>query len=111
MDALEESHLRAGIAAGGQVLGAFIVIRGEAEIVVYLRCSWLHGRGFKIIKSYRSHSGDRTFRRLDTAWNFTREFGLAGAVMVYPSGDPDLAAFAGVVPRDLIAVSASPTNA
>ena len=100
-DAFEESDLRSGLKDGGQVLGAFIVARGEEEFVVYLRCNWIRGRGFRIIRTWRDLSGDRKFRNLQSAWGFVRKFDFLGRVMVYPTGDPELRQFAGVSPRDL----------
>jgi hypothetical protein len=99
--AFEESDLRSGLKDGGHVLGAFIVARGEDEFVVYLRCNWIRGRGFRIIRSWRGSSGDRTFRNLQSAWGFVRKFNFLGRVTVYPVGDPELRGFTGVSPRDL----------
>jgi hypothetical protein len=100
-DAFEESDLRSGLRDGGQVLGAFIVARGEEEFVIYLRCNWIRGRGFRIIRTWRGSSGDRTFRNLQSAWGFVRKFDFLGRVTVYPVGDPELRGFTGVSPRDL----------
>jgi hypothetical protein len=98
--AFEESDLRSGLRDGGQVLGAFIVARGEEEFVVYLRCNWIRGRGFRIIRTWRGSSGDRKFRNLQSAWGFVRKFDFLGRVTVYPVGDPELRGFMGVSPRD-----------
>ena len=100
-DAFEESDLRSGLRDGGQVLGAFVVARGEAEFVIYLRCNWIRGRGFRIIRTWRGSSGDRKFRNLQSAWGFVRKFDFLGRVTVYPVGDPELRGFTGVSPRDL----------
>ena len=99
--AFEEADLRAGLKGGGQVLGAFIVARSDDEFVVYLRCNWLHGRGFRIVHTWRNNSGDRTFKHLQSAWSFIRKFDFPGRVTVYPVGDPELRQFAGVDPKDL----------
>ena len=99
--AFEESDLRSGLKDGGQVLGAFIVARGEEEFVVYLRCNWIRGRGFRIIRSWRGLSGDRTFKNLQSAWGFVRKFDFLGRVTVYPAGDAELRQFMGVSSRDL----------
>ena len=99
--AFEESDLRSGLRDGGQVLGAFIIARGEEEFVVYLRCNWIRGRGFRIIRTWRGSSGDRKFRNLQSAWGFVRKFDFLGRVTVYPVGDPELRGFTGVFPRDL----------
>jgi hypothetical protein len=99
--AFEEADLRAGLKDGGQVLGAFIVARGEEEFVIYLRCNWIRGRGFRIIRTWRGSSGDRTFRNLQSAWGFVRKFDFLGRVTVYPVGDLELRQFVGVSPKDL----------
>jgi hypothetical protein len=99
--AFEESDLRAGIKDGGQILGAFIVARSEEEFVIYMRPSWGRGRGFKIVRTWRGASGDRSFKNLQSAWLFVRKFSFSGQVMVYPLGDPDLRGFVGVDTRDL----------
>ena len=99
--AFEEADLRAGLSDGGQVLGAFIVARGEDEFVIYLRCNWIRGRGFRIIRTWRGSSGDRAFKNLHSAWGFVRKFNFTGRVTVYPAGDPDLQQFRGVSPQDL----------
>jgi hypothetical protein len=99
--AFEESDLRSGLRDGGQVLGAFIIARGEEEFVVYLRCNWIRGRGFRIIRTWRGSSGDRKFRNLQSAWGFVRKFDFLGRVTIYPVGDPELRGFTGVSPGDL----------
>ena len=101
-DALEEADLRTALKDGGQILGAFIVVRGHPEVfVVYLRCSWLRGRSFRIIKTWRGYSGDRTFKNLDASWRFVRRFDFLGRITVYPVGDPELRQFTGVSECDL----------
>ncbi len=100
-DVLEESDLRAGLKDGGQVLGAFIVARSDEEFVIYMRASWGRGRGFRIIRTWRGASGDRTFKNLQSAWYFVRKFDFFGRVTVYPVGDVELRQFVGVSPPDL----------
>jgi hypothetical protein len=100
-DVFEEADIRSGLKDGGQVLGAFIVARSEEEFVVYMRCNWIRGRGFRIIRSWRGLSGDRTFKHLQSAWGFIRKFDFLGRVTVYPAGDVELRQFVGVVPQDL----------
>ena len=97
----EEADLRAGLKDGGLVLGAFIVARGEGKFVIYLRCNWIRGRGFRIIRTWRGSSGDRAFKNLQSAWAFVRKFNFLGRVTVYPAGDPELRQFVGVSPKDL----------
>jgi len=97
----EEADLRSGLKDGGQVLGAFIVARSEEDFVIYLRCNWIRGRGFRIIRTWRGSSGDRTFKNLQSAWGFVRKFNFLGRVTVYPAGDPELRQFVGVSPKDL----------
>jgi hypothetical protein len=99
--AFEEADLRSGLKAGGLVLGAFIVARSEDDFVIYLRCNWIRGRGFRIIRSWRGSSGDRNFKNLQSAWSFVRKFHFLGRVTVYPAGDPELRQFVGVSPTDL----------
>ena len=100
-DAFEEADLRSGLKDGGQVLGAFIVARSEEDFVIYLRCNWIRGRGFRIIRTWRGSSGDRTFKNLQSAWGFVRKFNFLGRVTVYPAGDPELRQFVGVSAKDL----------
>ena len=97
----EEADLRAGLKDGGQVLGAFIVARSEDEFVIYLRCNWIRGRGFRIIRTWRGASGDRSFKNLQSAWCFIRKFDFLGRVTVYPVGDLELRQFVGVTAQDL----------
>ena len=100
-DVFEEADIRSGLKDGGQVLGAFIVARSEEEFVVYMRCNWIRGRGFRIIRSWRGLSGDRTFKHLQSAWGFIRKFDFLGRVTVYPAGDIELRQFVGVAQQDL----------
>jgi hypothetical protein len=100
-EVFEEADIRMGLKDGGEILGAFIVARSDEDLVVYLRGSWVHGRGFRIIRSYRGWTGDRSFKKLDSAWAFIKKFGYAGHVTIYPVGDPKLRQFMGVAPQDL----------
>jgi hypothetical protein len=90
-----------GLQDGGEILGAFIVARSDENLVVYVRGSWVHGRGFRIIRSYRGATGDRRFKKLDSAWSFIKKFGYDGHITIYPAGDPKLHQFMGVAPQDL----------
>jgi hypothetical protein len=101
-DVFEESDLRAGLNAGGHVLGAFIAARAEDEFVIYLRPSWGRGRGFRILRTWRGVSGDRSFKNLQTVWSFVRKFGFLGRVTVYPAGDVELRQFVGIFEQDLV---------
>lgn len=100
-DVFEEADLRSGLKDGGQVLGAFIVARSEEDFVIYVRSNWIRGRGFRIIRTWRGSSGDRTFKNLQSAWSFIRKFNFLGRVTIYPAGDPELRQFVGVAPQDL----------
>lgn len=102
-DVFEEADIRSALKDGGQVLGAFIVARSEDEFVVYMRGNWIRGRGFRIIRSWRGLSGDRTFKHLQSAWGFIRKFNFLGRVTVFPAGDAELRQFVGVAPQDLVA--------
>lgn len=102
-DVFEEADLHLALKDGGLVLGAFIVARGEEAFVIYMRCNWIRGRGFRIIRTWRGSSGDRTFKNLQSAWFFIRKFNFLGRVTVYPAGDPELRQFVGVAPQDLVA--------
>lgn len=100
-EVFEEADIRMGLSDGGEILGAFIVARSEGDLVVYVRGSWVHGRGFRIIRSYRGRTGDRLFKKLDSAWSFIKKFGYSGHITIYPAGDPKLWQFMGVAPQDL----------
>lgn len=103
-DVFEEADLRQALKDGGVILGAFIVARSEEEFVVYMRGNWIRGRGFRIIRTWRGVSGDRTFKNLESAWLFVRKFNFLGHVTIYPAGDPNLRQFVGITPRDLRAL-------
>jgi hypothetical protein len=100
-DVFEEADLRSGLKDGGHVLGAFIVARSEEDFVIYVRGNWIRGRGFRIVRTWRGSSGDRTFKNLQSAWSFIRKFNYLGRVTVYPAGDPELRQFVGVAAQDL----------
>ena len=100
-DAFEESDLRAAFKAGGKVLGAFIVARSENTFAVYVRGDWGRKRGFRILRTWRGASGDRTFKNLHSALRFVRQLGWAGRMTIYPISDPELAAFVGVQEQDM----------
>jgi hypothetical protein len=100
-EVFEEADIRMGLSDGGEILGAFIVARSGGDLVVYVRGSWVHGRGFRIIRSYRGRTGDRLFKKLDSAWSFIKKFGYSGHITIYPAGDPKLWQFMGVAPQDL----------
>ncbi len=109
-EAFEEADLRAGLRDGGLVLGAFIVARSPEEFVIYLRCNWIRGRGFRIVRTYRGASGDRSFKNLQSAWCFIRKFDFLGRVTVYPTGDLELRQFVGVAGYDLGEGGANPSD-
>jgi len=100
-EVFEAADLRKGLKEGGQLLGAFIVVRAPEEFVVYVRVNWIRGRGFRLIRTWRGTAGDRTFKLLDSAWRFVRSFDYFGRITVYPTGDPELQQFAGVAAEDL----------
>ena len=100
-NAFEKADLCSALNDGGQVLGAFIVARSEEAFVIYLRSNWIQGRGFRIIRTWRGLSGDRSYKSLQSAWFFVRKFNFLGRITVYPAGDPELRQFVGVSPCDL----------
>lgn len=109
-DAFEEADLHTALKDNGQVLGAFVIARGEREFVIYMRASWTRGRGFRIIRTWRGSTGDRTFKSLQSAWGFIRRFKFFGRVTIYPIGDIELQRFMGVMAQDLQASAAFPAS-
>ena len=100
-EAMEGADLRAGLDEGGAIVGALIVARAENCFVVYMRPSWVRGRGFRIVKTWRGSQGDRTFKSLDSAWRYVRRFKFSGRITVYPRHDPELRSVVGVCPTDI----------
>jgi hypothetical protein len=96
----EEADLQVSIRQGGSVVGALVVERRAREYVVYLRASWMRGRAYGVLRTWRGHGGDRVFKSLDVAFRFVRRFGFMGRITVYPAGDPELRQFAGVLAED-----------
>jgi hypothetical protein len=96
----EEADLQSSIRLGGTVAGALVVERRPGAYVVYLRASWIRGRAYGVLRTWRGHGGDRVFKSLDVVFRFVRRFGFTGRVTVYPAGDPELAQFSGVLPED-----------
>jgi hypothetical protein len=90
-----------GLKDGGEIVGAFIVVRSNKEHVVYMRGSWVLGRAFRLIHYYRGWAGHRSFKKLESAWAYIQKFGYTGHVTVYHAGDPRLRRFTGVAPQDL----------
>jgi hypothetical protein len=100
-NAFGEADLRLGLKHGGQVLSTFIVARSEEEFVIDMRCNWIRGRDFRIIRTWRGPSGNRIFRSPLSAWGFVRKFAIPGRVTVYSAGDPEFRQFVGMSPDDL----------
>ncbi len=97
---IQEADLRDGVRDGGRVQGALAIVRAmrkEPEIVVYLRVSW--ALGYHILRRWRG-KGDRIFRTADAALQTVWRHGYRGPVVVYRTGDPELARFRGVLPQD-----------
>ena len=90
---LKEAEVRAGIKVGGDVLGAFIVELAAGGFLVYLRCSWIHGRQFRVLRTWRDLRGDRVFDRIEGAYYFIRRLPYDGVITIYPEGDRHLARF------------------
>lgn len=109
-EALEEAVIRAHISDGGAIVGAFVVARSERELALYLRPSWVRGRGYIPLAKWRSGS-DRSLRSMDGVVRWLRRFGFAGRITIYPVGDPELRQFSGLRACDLKSEDVSPEEA
>lgn len=109
-EALEEAVIRAHLADGGAIVGAFVVARSEREFALYLRPSWVRGRGYIPLSAWRKRT-DRSLRSMDGVLRWLRRFGFVGRVTIYPVGDPDLRQFSGLRACDLKSEDVSPEEA
>ena len=97
----EEGDIASGLAAGGRILGIFVVERalsGGPGYIAYLRASWK--RGFHGLRTYRNRS-DRVYRDLDRLVRLIRdEFGYSGPITLLVAGAPELRRFRALLPED-----------
>jgi len=97
----QEADIKAGIRAGGSVVGIFIVARKDERgegFVAYIRTGW--ARGFRPLRKFR-HKSDRVFRSLDKLVRLIRdEFHYTGEIALYPAGDEGLRRFRALLPSD-----------
>jgi hypothetical protein len=100
-EVFEKADIRKALEGGGEILGAFVVARSDDDLVVYIQASWVHDRGSRIIRTYRGWAGDRSFKKLDSAWSFVKKYGYARDFTIYPAGNPKLQQLVGVATKDL----------
>jgi hypothetical protein len=97
----QEADLKAGIRAGGFIVGVFIVARKDGRrqgFVAYIRAGWT--RGFLPLRTFRDRS-DRVFRSLDKLVSLLRdEFRYAGEITLFAAGDEGLRRFRALLPAD-----------
>ena len=97
----QEADIKAGIRAGGSIVGVFIVARKDGRgkgFVAYIRAGW--ARGFLPLRTFRDRS-DRVFRSLDKLVSLIRdEFRYAGEISLYAAGDEGLRRFRALLPAD-----------
>ena len=97
----QEGDIASGLAAGGRILGIFVVERalsGGPGYIAYLRASWK--RGFHGLRTYRDRS-DRVYRDLDRLVRLIRdEFGYSGPITLLVAGAPELRRFRALLPED-----------
>ena len=92
--------MRAGIRDRGRIQGVLVVARTtqpEPAFVIYLRVSWT--LGYHILRRWRG-KGDRVLQTADAALQTVWRHGYRSPIPVYRAGDPELARFRGVSPRD-----------
>jgi hypothetical protein len=82
---IAEEALRARLAEGGKVFGAFIVAKDLTDITVHLSCNWLREPGCRTAMVTRGAPSAGDFSGLDEAWAFIREMGYAGVIPIYPN--------------------------
>lgn len=93
-DTIERAEVVAGRRRGGSVLNAFIVQRPGGGAHLYVRVSWVQGRAYFRIRTWRNNYGDRVFKSLDAAVRYCRGLGVDGKIPVYLENDPELAQYA-----------------
>lgn len=98
---LLETELRARLADGGRVRGAFIVARRDAlgpYYVTYLSTNWR--RGVQPLRSTRTRDV-RSFRDLvRLVEHIRRVYGFRDPLTIYEAGCANLRGFRGILPED-----------
>jgi hypothetical protein len=101
----QEADIKAGIRAGGSVVGVFIIARTDERgpgFIAYIRAGW--ARGFKPLRTFRDRS-DRVYRSLDKLVSLLRdEFHYSGEISLFVAGDQGLRRFRALLPADLAAL-------
>jgi hypothetical protein len=97
----ESADIKAALAAGGRILGIFIVSRPTADgvgHVAYFRTDF--GRGFLPLRSFRGKS-DRVYKSVDSLlgliWD---DFGYTGEISLFLAGDKALRRFRSLLPAE-----------
>jgi len=103
----ESADIKAALAAGGRILGIFIVSRRTADgvgHVAYFRTDF--GRGFLPFKSFRGKS-ERVYKSVDSLLGLIRDdFGYTGEVSIFLAGDKALRRFKTLLPAERGALAA-----
>jgi hypothetical protein len=97
----ESADIKAGLAAGGRILGIFIVSRRTTVgvgHVAYFRTDF--GRGFLPFKSFRGKS-ERIYKSVDSLLGLIRDdFGYTGEISIFLAGDKALRRFKTLLPAE-----------
>jgi hypothetical protein len=97
----ESADIKAALAAGGRILGIFIVSRRTAYgvgHVAYFRTDF--GRGFLPFKSFRGKS-ERVYKSVDSLLGLIRDdFGYTGEISIFLAGDKALRRFKTLLPAE-----------
>ena len=109
----ESADIKAALAAGGKILGIFIVSRRMADgvgYVAYFRTNF--GRGFLPFKSFRGKS-ERIYKSVDSLLGLIRDdFGYTGEISIFLAGDKALRRFKTLLPaeRDALGQEGRPVS-
>ena len=97
----ESADIKAALAAGGRILGIFIVSRRTAAgvgHVAYFRTDF--GRGFLPFKSFRGKS-ERVYKSVNSLLGLIRDdFGYTGEISIFLAGDRALRRFKTLLPAE-----------
>ena len=97
----ESADIKAALAAGGRILGIFIVSRRTADgvgHVAYFRTDF--GRGFLPFKSFRGKA-ERVYKSVDSLLGLIRDdFGYTGEISIFLAGDKALRRFKTLLPAE-----------